>query len=308
MNRFIQILLVALLLPAVSAWAQQREPAPAASAAERARQQDAQSPDQLREHLTIRLDSVRRLLTVSSAARQIETEGNDEARRIHAGAKETYDQAKTAFEAGDLAGASDLLDQASNMMFSAVRATRSEAPVDDHDRQAYTNRKRSTEALLEAYQRVAREKGDPQAERTRAEVLNIFAEAERLAQAGHYRDGRVELDKAYLLVKSGIAALRGGDTLVRSLDFASKEEEYHYELDRNDTHKMLVSMLVTEKVMENPELGKRIEPFLRKAERLRGEADSAASGRDYEEAVRLLEQSTSEFIKAIRNAGVYIPG
>ena len=47
--------------------------------------------------------------------------------------------------------------------------------------------------------------------------------------------------------RGDLEALRGGDTLVRTLTFESKEEEYAYELDRNETHEMLLRVLVEER-------------------------------------------------------------
>ena len=97
--------------------------------------------------------------------------------------------------------------------------------------------------------------------------------------------------------------MRSGDTLVRSLDFATKEEEYRYELDRNDTHQMLVRVLLEGKPRTPGQ-----QTFIDKALQLRGEADAAAVGRDHTAAVKLLEESTRELIRAIRSAGVFIPG
>ena len=61
--------------------------------------------------------------------------------------------------------------------------------------------------------------------------------------------------------------MRSGDTLVRSLNFASKEEEYRYEIDRNDTHQMLIKVLV--------EISQKIEKKL---------ADGGPKGREVFEA------------------------
>ena len=50
------------------------------------------------------------------------------------------------------------------------------------------------------------------------------------------------------------------------------------------------------------------EKYIEKAGGLRTEAEEAAGGERFEEAIDLLEQSTKELIRAIRSAGVYIPG
>jgi hypothetical protein len=94
---------------------------------------------------------------------------------------------------------------------------------------------------------------------------------------------------------------------VRSLNFATKEEEYHYEVDRNDTHRMLVQMLLKDK-RGGAAVDSMVEQSVTAAAQLRTQADEQASRRDHETAVKTLEQSTRELVKAIRGAGVYIPG
>jgi hypothetical protein len=51
-----------------------------------------------------------------------------------------------------------------------------------------------------------------------------------------------------------------------------------------------------------------IRTYLDRARALRGQAETAAGKGDHAAAVRLLEDSTAELVKAIRNAGIYIPG
>ena len=120
-------------------------------------------------------------------------------------------------------------------------------------------------------------------------------------------EARSMLDAAYESVKASLEQLRGGDTLVRELNFETPEDEYLYELDRNDTHRMLVEVLLAEKMQASP-MRKTADAFISKAGELRQEAEEAAGKKKFEDAIRLLEESTTEFIRAIRSAGVYIPG
>jgi len=120
-------------------------------------------------------------------------------------------------------------------------------------------------------------------------------------------EARVLLDETYESLKVSLEGLRGGDTLVRELKFETKEDEYAYELDRNDTHQMLIKVLLAE-TLENSPMRASAEKYIEKASGLRTEAEEAAGRKRFEEAIGLLEQSTKELIRAIRSAGVYIPG
>ena len=135
-----------------------------------------------------------------------------------------------------------------------------------------------------------------------------MGEAAKLAEGGNYTEARAALDRAFITIKTGARTLRQDDTLVRSLNFASKEEEYHYEIDRNDTRQMLIKMLVDEKRAASPDLDRRMSAFIAKAKELRAKAEASAAAQDFVGAIKLLEESTAELVKAIRNAGVFTPG
>jgi len=68
-----------------------------------------------------------------------------------------------------------------------------------------------------------------------------------------------------------------------------------------------VQVLFAEK-MESSPMRATAEGFIDKASGLRTDAEDAAAKNNFEEAIELLEESTKELIRAIRSAGVYIPG
>jgi hypothetical protein len=294
-----RILLVTLLTTlATLAVAQSRPPDSAAS------RLAAVKPD--RDQLQSALESVDKLLSASSAARQIEASKAADAIARRERAVELHRQARGALQSGDLEHAAALLAEARSVFFEAVRLAAPDEVLAKKLENDYKARLDSVKALQGAYKRVASEKSGSArgVAETVAQIEKSIAEAEKLANAGHFREGRGELDRAYLVAKAGISGLRSGDTLVRSLNFASKEEEYHYEVDRNNTHQMLITVLLEDKKAADA----MIQTYVAKARELRNRADAAATAKDYGGAVRLLEESTAELVRAIRNAGVYIPG
>ncbi|HJW26558.1 MAG TPA: hypothetical protein VJ576_16805 [Rhodocyclaceae bacterium] len=307
MNRlFVQKLGLAALLAAFGTGAMaQQAAAPQESAATRLA---AGKID--KDQLNFNMESVGKLLETSSAARQIDGSKAPEAVARREKAREVYKSAKAALEAGDLTKANALLTETRATFFEAVRLAAPEEVSAKKLENDYKARLESVNALLGAYKRVANEKGSnaKSVNETVGQIDKSVAEAAKLAAAGKYKEGRAELDRAYLVAKAGVSSLRSGDTLVRSLNFANKEEEYQYELDRNDTHNMLIKVLVEEKRATNPMLDKQVENFVAKAKELRSTAEAAAGKKDHAQAVKLLEESTAELVRAIRNAGIYIPG
>lgn len=294
--------IVVALSAAAPVFAQQAEPASAGTAAERIR---AREPD--RAQVERRLESVGTLIEKSSAARQIEASGVAEALQRHEQAKQAYLDAKAAFTAGDLAKASTLLSTASMTVFQAARLAAPETVTAEKHEKDFRNKLESVKALLSAQKRIATEKSEVKgtSESTR-QIESLLADAEQKAAAGQLDAGRTTLEQAYLLAKASVSSMRSGDTLVRSLNFASKEEEYHYEVDRNDTHQMLIKVLLEDKggTAANP----RMQEFLGSAASLRRDAEAAAARGQFAVGIETLERATGELVKAIRSAGIYIPG
>lgn len=257
-----------------------------------------------RVQLERRIEAVETLIERSSAAKQIEAGGNPAARAHRERAREIHRKAGEAYRAGDLEGASRLLPQASLAMFEGVRLAGAEAVVADKRRADYEARLESAKSLAAAQRRIALEKkGVSGAAETSKTIDALIAQAEREAGAGDPEAARGTLERAYLVAKASIGSMRGGDTLVRSLDFATKEEEYRYEVDRNDTHRMLLKLLVSD-----PAKAASAQAASGKAQSLRDEAERRAGAGAHAEAVGLLEESTKELVRAIRAAGIYIPG
>jgi len=255
-----------------------------------------------------RLSYVERLLTESSAAQKVESSGDPEAVELKAEAQSHFEKARALFDSDDAEAAEVELSEAVRLLTEAARAANGGVSVSQKQTDDYGQRRESVEALAKAHDRIATEKGlDDMNRELQAKVSAELIASDALLQKGNGTEARAMLDATYETVKTSIEQLRGGDTLVRELHFETSKDEYLYELDRNDTHQMLVQVLFAEK-MESSPMRATAETFISKAVVLREDAESAAGMQKYEEAIELLEESTKELIRAIRSAGVYIPG
>lgn len=290
-----------LCFAAVFAWAAVAPKASAQTPGEAPAKRAVTPPD--RSQVERRLQSVKTLIESSSAARQMEASSHAEAQAQRNKARQLRRLAEEAFNAGDLRSAAGLLDDAARQMFEGVRMLAGARDMAENLADALATRLESTRALLAAQRRISAEKSGGGAD-TAKHLDGMLAEATALLAAQRYGEARPIVDQAYLMAKVSIGAMRGGDTLVRSLKFASKEEEYHYEVDRNDTHQMLLRILVQKQASD----GGAGRAFVERAAELRRDADTAGRQGDYSSAIRLLEEATRELVRAIRGAGVFIPG
>ncbi|MDH3319144.1 MAG: hypothetical protein OEO84_05570 [Betaproteobacteria bacterium] len=261
-----------------------------------------------KEQLERRLLSVGMLIEKSSAARQIEASGDARALERRAKARDAYRQALQARDAGDYATAARLAAASSTLMFEAARLAGRDRGSEDRRRTDFAARLESVQSLLAAQQRISAEKpGTPDAAETTRGIEKLIGEARQHAAANDLQQAESVLDRAYLLAKAAVSSMRAGDTLVRSLNFATPEEEYRYELDRNDTHMMLVKLLTADKP-RMAGMDAMLNGFVAKAVGLRGEAERTAASGDHAAAIEQLERSTRELVRAIRGLGIFIPG
>ncbi len=266
------------------------------------------SAPQSREQVERRLISTGALVGQSSGARQVEASGNIDAKVQLAKARELHAQAKVMLDGGDVETANKLLHASARTLMEAVGMASAEQVNARKDRIDYDARRESTRALLDAGQRIAVEKGaGPRNAELMKRIDATIAEADRQAAAGRLLEARRTLDQAYGAARAAVNGMRGGETLVRSLNFASKEEEFHYEIDRNDTHRMLVTLLLQDRRGAGS-IDAMVERALEASSKLRQVADEQAQRREFDAGVKSLEDSTRELQRAIRAAGVYIPG
>jgi hypothetical protein len=252
-----------------------------------------------------RLAALETLVERSSAAREVQASAVPEAQAARARARQALQAARQAQGSGDAAGAERLLADARREMMQAVRLATKDARTADHAKLDFERRLESTRALLDAQRRVSAEKNTG-AEAVRTVESRLEA-ALALRAGGRLEAARAQLEQAYLIARASLGSMRGGDTLVRSLSFATKEEEYHYEIDRNDTHQMLLRVLLDGRAQAAAGQA-AVAGLAERARALRAQAEEAARRGEHAGAVRLLEDSTGELVKAIRGAGVYIPG
>ncbi len=306
MNDSGRSVLAALLACVIAGSALAQEPPAAGGDSTRTR---AARSAETGEQVERRLASVSLLIENSSAARQVESSANPAALKLRENARELFQGAEQAWRAGNPAGATQLLNQAARLMHDAARQAAPSHVTGDKDRSDFNARMESVKALLAAQGRISAEKHlDAREGETSGRIARQIQQAAALAAANQPKEARAVLDEAYADATASLARMRMGDTTTRTLHFANAQEEYRYEVDRGDAHLLLVNTLLKEKRGSNPGLEHLVANHLQAAARLRGDAEAMAAKGDFGSAVKLQENSTQELLRAIRSAGIHIPG
>lgn len=257
------------------------------------------------ERIESRLTFVERLVNQSSLARKIAASGSTSAMDLREQSLRALARARDEFEQRNLESAKRSLHEATTLMFEAEARLDDAADAKIRQRTEVDALKLSLETMLEAHERITG--GSEEHQNIKRDTNVAVKEADAELEAGRPEDARRVLRSAYHQIKLAIERGRSGQTLVNTLSFDTPDAEYHYELDRNETHLMLMTVLLVERV-HAPGIEQYIADQKRKAKGLRDQAELQAGQGHYERAVALLEASTRELVVAIRRAGIYIPG
>ncbi|TAN73053.1 MAG: hypothetical protein EPN14_10110 [Gallionella sp.] len=184
------------------------------------------SIDQQREFVTREITTNKAL--VDALKRQNKDKKGDKESEI-VSLEADASEAAAALEAGDIARAGTLIHDANSRVKEAIAslqkrptevAQQHEEGVGEDIRNSYIKRKESVAALMEAGKRIDHDRGTSHADFAKAEAL--IKEAETLAAAERFADGKAQLDRAYLLVKGTMRGMLNGREVTAGKPAAAK--------------------------------------------------------------------------------------
>lgn len=254
----------------------------------------------------------------SVAAKTIAESGDKDAIAALEKAKSLIEDAKTASVGGQFKEADDKLNEALKLINDHSRRLTLGSVDAERDKVLFERRRHAVETFLNAYERVSTDpkadsKSDPKADTSQLPkehtrwIAEKLAEADALAAKGQHEKAQEPLGAAYERTRELIRSMRAGQTLTRDLNFATPEEEYKYEIKRNDSFFALLEFAIAEKTPSGSVI-ERIHQSRDKAREVRGNAEAMAKKGDYPGAITELNSSTSVLLQAIRLSGIYVPG
>lgn len=148
----------------------------------------------------------------------------------------------------------------------------------------------SIDALTQALDRVAEEKNMQNSTGiVQDNVTKIREQAFSFRDSGDATAAIESLRKAYSLTRGALSALREGDTLTMSLDFATSKEEYEYYLEKNESQKLVLSML--SEFDPEAKKSKTLQRLIDQVEPLLAQAKNLAAKDDYDSAIPIMDKA-----------------
>ncbi len=242
------------------------------------------------------------ILTKSRRAKEVMDSGNEEAVSLLEAAHKHYDTAKLMFDKGDF-DKSDLAIQKSlqniSVAFRLVVNKEKEAEIAREQYDSLHSRIKSFSGL---FNRLPKDKvkGILDAEKLNA----LIKKSEAIYQSGEPKQALVPLSEAADMLERALSDARKDETVIYALDFATPEDEYNYELQRNENYTLLINIILDTNPPENRKKLPLIRMLINKNEELVIKADESFKGGAVDEAIILLEKGNKTLVRALRLGGL----
>ncbi|HET8745417.1 MAG TPA: hypothetical protein VFM98_07420 [Ramlibacter sp.] len=262
------------------------------------------SPQQVEQKLAM----LERMLNHSPLAARIANGQSEEARQHFGRARDLVHHARRVNGEGDTRAADTLLNEAIAAVSKAQQLVPDPGVQQAAERARYAQLEDSVAALRRTAQialpnaQPARKAESEQALRA-AEALVEQAVAE--AKADKYIEANRTLNRALMMLLNDASQRLAGQTIVYDHRFASRREEFDFELERHRSLERLVPLALLE-FRPSPEARALVDRHVGQARELR-ERGEAQFARDPTAALHDLAEATEILRRALQAAGLAVP-
>lgn len=214
------------------------------------------------------------------------------------------ESAQALLAAGKLQAADAALDEGLRSITLATRGTRSLAVRESRAHTRYLARHRQINLYLDAISRTVDPARPGDVSDQIGMIQRALEDAEDLARRSQFGDADLKIERAHAQTVNLISRINAGKTIVSSLTFDSPEAEFKYELERNRSYEMLVTIAMQERGPVDPSLGALADRLVAESHDLRAEAEVKAKNGAHQPAIRTMEQATDKLLRALKAAGL----
>lgn len=240
----------------------------------------------------------------SPTSQRIEDSENDEAKQQLKRSQEMWQQAVEHNEAGEYELAEGHINEGLKLMTSVSRTVKDLDRVKQARIELYKQVKEHVEMFITAFDRIAEEKGEDQIRSMldREKLDNIMYSAESMYEEDELVLANHLIGQAADMVDNALSDARHEDVLLHELTFESLEEEYAYEVDRNQSYVKLIG-LMQKKTTPSQASASYVRKLVEENALLREQADALAGKGDLEQGISVLEKGTDKLSRALRVSG-----
>lgn len=238
----------------------------------------------------------------SPSAKKIDTQGAQKARDMLAKARADLDAFKTENTgAGDCAA----IDEGLRQVGPAMAASGLKASDAGKHKAAYELRARQLNAYIQALSVSSRDQWPGEIKQQFADTEIQISRAERFANEGLFEDAHTMIEGAYAAMLAILRDLHDGKSVIHRLVFETPADEYRYEVDRNRSYEMLLTIALDESPASE-ETTKHVADVFAKNDSMRATARGQAASGAYPDAIKTMEFASRELAKTLRLLGVMV--
>ena len=240
----------------------------------------------------------------SPVSKRIEISGDDEAKQQLKRSQEMWEQAVEHNEQGEYELAEGHINQGLKLMTKLSRKVKDEDKVRQARIELYKQVKGHVDMFVVAFDRVAEEKGEDRVRDMldRDELDEIMSNAESAYDDGDLALANHLMRQAADIVDIALSDARHKDVLLHELTFESLEEEYAYEINRNESYVKLID-LMQKKSAPSQASAAYVQKLIEENAKLREQADKLVSEGNLEQGISVMENCTDKLSRALRVSG-----
>ena len=244
------------------------------------------------------------LVSDSPISKRVENGDDEEAKKQLKRSQEISGQAVEHNEKGEFELAEVHINEGLKLMTKLSRRVKDQDKVRQARIELYKQVKDHVDMFIVAFDRIAEEKGEDSVRNLldRDQLDAIMSKAENahnddeLALANHL------MRQAADMVDNALSDARHEDVLLHELTFESLEEEYAYEVNRNESYVKLID-LMQKKTEPSQASASYVQKLVKENEQLRAQADALAREGELEQGILVLEKGTDRLSRALRLSG-----
>lgn len=242
------------------------------------------------------------ILLKSKREKEVRASGNNKAIAILEMARKHYETAKILLKKGEIdASNNEIQKSLQNISVSFRMVVDTERAV-ELAREQYALLKSRVKNFRQLFRQLPADKtkGLLDFEKLDGRVK----EAESIYAKNQPERALAPLLEAADMLERALSAARKNETVVYALEFSSLDEEYKYELERNENYILLTNMILNAGSSENSKKLPLIRMLLNKNQQLRHEAEKQFERKAVKEAIILLEKGNKTLVRALRLSGL----
>jgi hypothetical protein len=240
----------------------------------------------------------------SPTTKRIENSTDVEAKQQLERAQEMWQQAVEHSERNEYELAEGHINAGLKLMTKVSRKAKDQDRVKQARIELYKQVKEHVDMFVTAFDRVVAEKGEAKVRQMldREELDAIMSRAETAFDGGDLALANHLMRQAADMVDTALSDARHEDVLLHELNFESLEEEYAYEVSRNESYVVLID-LMQKKTARSQSSASYVQTMIEANAKLRQQADEHASNGRLEQGIAILEKGTDKLSRALRVSG-----